>query len=57
MEVDGFSTIKISVFGFFETKIKKSALFKIKDKVDKKKQHVEKSSDKDKAKKEEELRL
>jgi len=45
------------MFVFFETKIKKSALFKIKEKVNKKQQDVEKSSEKDKAKKEEELRL
>lgn len=45
------------MFDFFETKIKKSALFKIKEKVDKKQQDVEKSSEKDKAKKEEELKL
>ncbi len=57
METDDFTTIKMSIFGFFETKIKKSALFKIKEKVDKKQQDVEKSSDKDRVKKEEELKL
>jgi len=57
MQTDNFSTIKMSIFGFFETKIKKSALFKIKEKVDKKQQDVEKSSDKDRAKKEGELKL
>jgi len=45
------------MFGFFETKIKKSALFKIKEKVDKKQEDVDKSSEKDKTKKEEELKL
>lgn len=55
MEVDEFSKIKMSVFTFFETKIKKSALFKAKEKVDKKQKDLEKSSEKDKAKKEAEL--
>lgn len=45
------------MFGFFETKIKKSLLFKIKEKVDKKQQDVEKSAEKNRAKREEELTL
>lgn len=57
MEVDSFSKIKMSLFSFFETKIKKSDLFKIKEKVDKKQQEVDKSSEKDKAKKEQQLAL
>ena len=56
MRTDEFSEIQTSVFTFFETKIKKSALFKIKEKVDKKQQDVAKSSDKDRAKKEEALK-
>lgn len=55
MEVDGFSKVKMSIFGFFETKIKKSDLYKIKDKVNKKQQEVNKCADKDRAKKEAEL--
>lgn len=47
-----FSQAQLSVLQFFETKVAKSTLFKIRDKVDKKAQEVEKSSDKDKAKKE-----
>jgi len=57
MKVESFSIIKMSMFGFFETKIKKSLLFKVKEKVDKKKQDVEKISGNDKAKKEGELKL
>jgi len=57
METDNFSRVKMSVFAFFETKIKKSDLYKIKEKVDKKQQEVEKSAEKDRAKEEEELRL
>ncbi len=49
------STVKKSILGFFETKIKKSILYKVKDKVNKKQQEVNKSSDKDKGKKEAEL--
>ncbi|MBV1883427.1 MAG: type I-F CRISPR-associated protein Csy1 [Pseudomonadales bacterium] len=57
METDDFSVVKMAVFGFFETKIKKSDLYKIKDKVDKKQQEVNKGTDKDRPKKEEELKL
>ena len=56
MKTDDFSVIKMSLFGFFEEKIKKSALYKAKDKVDKKQKEVEKSSGKDKPKKEEQLK-
>lgn len=57
MEVNRFSKIKMSLFDFFETKIKKSDLFKIKEKVNKKQQEVEKSSEKDKDRKEQQLEL
>ena len=56
METDNFSNIKMSLFGFFEAKIKKSALYKAKDKVNKKQKEVDKSSDKDKPKKDEQLK-
>lgn len=55
MKKDHSSAVKTSLFDFFETKIKKSDLFKMKDKVDKKQQEVNKSSDKDRVKKEAEL--
>lgn len=57
MEVNEFSEIKKSVFNFFETKIKKSDLFKAKDKVNKKREELKKSSEKDKVKKEEQLSI
>ena len=55
MKENKSSIVKFSLFEFFETKIKKSDLYKVKVKVDKKQQEVNKSSDKDKAKKEAEL--
>lgn len=57
MEADEFSKVKMSIFAFFETKIKKSDLYKVKEKVDKKEQEIEKSAEKDRTKKEEELRF
>lgn len=51
-----FSQIQLSVLLFFETKVQKSDLFKIRDKVDKKTLEVEKSADKDKAQKEIQLK-
>lgn len=56
METDDFSKIQMSVFTFFEIKVKKSALFKAKLKVEKKELDLEKCKDKDKPKKEAELK-
>jgi len=50
--VSDFSQIQRAVLSFFETKVQKSDLFKIRDKVGKKTLEVEKSAEKDKAKKE-----
>lgn len=50
-----FSPIQMALFNFFEFKVRESALFKIRDKVDKKAEEVAKSSDKDKAKKQTQL--
>lgn len=51
-----FSPIQLSVLLFFETKVQKSDLFKIQDKIDKKAQEVEKNADKDRAQKETQLK-
>ena len=51
-----FSQIQQSVLSFFETKVAESALFKIRVKVEKKRLEVEKSADKDKSKKEIQLK-
>lgn len=51
-----FSQVQQSVLLFFETKVQKSDLFKIRDKVDKKAIEVDKSADKDKPKKEVQLK-
>lgn len=53
--VSDFSQVQRSVLLFFETKVQKSDLFKIRDKVDKKAIEVEKSADKDRAKKQAQL--
>ena len=50
-----FSQIQRSVLLFFETKVQKSDLFTIRDKVDKKAIEVDKSADKDRAKKQTQL--
>ncbi len=55
MEEHHFSKIKMSMFQFFETKIKKSALFKANEKVVKKQQELKKATEKDKLKKQQEL--
>lgn len=50
-----FSQIQRSVLLFFETKVQKSGLFTIRDKVDKKAVEVDKSTDKDRVKKQTQL--
>ena len=50
-----FSSIQMALFNFFEFKVRKSDLFKIREKVDKKLDDFEKSNDKDKGKKQVEL--
>jgi CRISPR-associated protein Csy1 len=50
-----FSTIQMALFNFFEFKVRESALFKIREKVDKKASDIEKSSDSDKVVKQEQL--
>ena len=54
--VSEFSQVQKSLIAFFETKVQKSDLFKARDKADKKAVEVEKSNDKDRAKKETQLR-
>ena len=43
MEIDSFSEIQMAVFSFWETRMKKSNLFKIKDKVNKKEKDLKNS--------------